>query len=535
MNCTTVWGRRVAAVTLVFTVLGIGGSMSFGDTPPPTPDSDVLGHLRSAETTGSDALLVGAPVQIGTEHPAEISLPVSVFALRSDRPVTVRSIRVAGPDGKTRASTRPNKTLTPVTDVARTGEDALALLADRDRHRARAFLARGIPQPRVSVPVGDLSLEDGVTTTFTVTASLDVAGEPTTLVMPLAATVAMIPSATYWGSGDGHVHSSTWSDGWDTLSWQVGDAKVAGHKWIVMTDHWRGIWAKSGRGNANWGLYQNDCSAMQVRYGIPVLPGVEIMSAGNQGHSLGYALSATKVPPRDDYLAPAQVIDALGAHTPGTSFSVVAHPYSVMADVWGDWRAKGFRAIELMSQERQATPATEQRWFALLRAGMAAKIAAGSGGAFVVGVANTDSHLTWQRPGQAGVTWIRSTVSPLTRDAVYGAIRSGAVSASGREDLGYFTLNGVQQGGVAIASSTTSLKFSITQKPVTGRKCTEVSIRDSNGAVVWSVSNPTTTTLAKTLPAPPADTFYVVKMVFAKTGDTDYSHVWCNPVFVDRR
>jgi hypothetical protein len=35
--------------------------------------------------------------------------------------------------------------------------------------------------------------------------------------------------------------------------------------------------------------------------------------------------------------------------------------------------------------------------------------------------------------------------------------------------------------------------------------------------------------------APSSDTFHVVKMVFAKTDDSDCSHVWCNPVFVDRR
>lgn len=86
-----------------------------------------------------------------------------------------------------------------------------------------------------------------------------------------------------------------------------------------------------------------------------------------------------------------------------------------------------------------------------------------------------------------------------------------------------------------VAHSTTTLAFSITQRPVTGRKCTEISIRDRNNAVVWSVSNPTSTTYTRSIAAPSSDTFYVVKMVFAKTNDTDYSHVWCNPVFVDRR
>ncbi len=294
---------------------------------------------------------------------------------------------------------------------------------------------------------------------------------------------------------------------------QVSSARALGHKWIAMTDHWKGIWAVAGRGNANWALYRADCSAKETASQIPVLPGTELMAAANRGHALAYALDGSKVPPRDDYLVPSALVSAINAHTPGSSYAVICHPFSATADRWGDWRATAFRAIELMSQERQATAETQAKWFELLRAGLPARIA---GGPFVVGVANSDAHAPWQRPGEAGITWIRSTVSPLSRVAVWNAIRSGAVSASGRGDIGYFTLNGVQQGGIVGATAATSLVFNITGRPVTGRKCTEVSIRNVSNGVVWSLANPGPN-VTKTLPAPSADTFYVVKMVFAST------------------
>jgi len=261
-----------------------------------------------------------------------------------------------------------------------------------------------------------------------------------------------------------------------------------------------------------------------------VLPGVELMTAADKGHALGYALSRSVVPPRDEYWTPQELITKINAHTSGTSYAVIAHPYK--AEPWGDWTVTGFRAIELMSNERQASASTQSKWFELLRGNISGVI---GGGRFVVGMASTDAHLMWEWPGGNGMNWARSTTSPLTRTAVWDAIRSGRVSASGRKGLGYFTLNSVQQGGLIVAYSSTTLTFSMTQQPVTGRKCTEISIRDKNNAVVWSVSNPTSTTYTKSIAAPSSDTFYVVKMVFAKTDNSDYSHVWCDPVFVDRR
>jgi hypothetical protein len=520
------------AITLVCLATTAAAAVGLGAPSPARPDPDVLSRLRVAASARSQALLVGANVTVGVVRPKTVPLSLAAFATGKRR-LKIRTLRVAGPDGVTHIEIQPQAELrAPAVPIAPTPDaraTMLARLADRDAKRAAALLREGYVAPRVDVPVADLALEDGSTTTVLVTAEFESDASVETATLPLTVSVAAIPVQSPWAAGDGHVHDSNWSDGWDSLATQVSDAKAAGHKWIVVTDHWKGIYAVGGRANANWQLYRDECMAKEAAYGIRVLPGTEIMSAGSGGHALAYALDGTSVPPRDEYYAPSALVNAIWAHTPGASYAVVAHPYSATLP-WTGWSASGFRAIELMSQERQASVSTQNKWFALLRAGLSARIA---GGPFVVGVANTDAHLPWQRPGEAGVTWIRSGL--YTRTAVWNQIAAGAASASGREDLGFFSINGVQQGGVVTAYSSTTLTFSITQKPVTGRKCTEISIRNSNNAVVWSVSSPKATTYAKSLPTPSADTFYLVKMVFSKTNDTDYSHVWCNPVFLDRR
>lgn len=527
--------RRCHVMALVLvSVLGLTMAASgHAASAPADPDPETLSRLRWAETPGGEALLVGTDIEVGAERPERVFLPVILFANDAARAVAVRELTVKGSDGKVRASTRPGKRLAGVQDLAESRADVLARLADRDQERAVGLARRGFAAFKDGIPVSDLELTDGTTTTFTVRATLDVGGTEETIILPLEVTIAALPTQTYWHGGDGHVHSSTWSDGGFTLDSQVSAAKNDGQKFIIMTDHWGGIWKVANRGNANWALYHDDCTAKQNAHGIPVLPGVEIKTAAGKGHALGYALSRSTVPPREEYWTPQELITKINAHTSGTSYAVIPHPYGGGSGFygWGDWTATGFRAIELMSNERQASASTQSKWFELLRGNIPGVI---GGGRFAVGTAGTDTHLL-ARPGGNGMNWVRSTTSPLTRTAVWDAVRLGRVSASGRKDLGFFTLNSAQQGSVVIADSTTTLTFSMTQKPVTGRKCTEISIRDKNNGVVWSVSNPTSTTYTKSITAPSSDTFYVVKMVFAKTDNSDYSHVWCNPVFVDRR
>jgi len=508
-----------------------GGAPGHGAPNPAGPDRETLAYLRATQTPAGEALLVGRPVTLGAPHPDRIHLPVLVFNLGSGRPVTVRELRVSGPDGTVLATERPRTRLAAVADVPTSRAAVLARVADHDSGRAAAFAKRALVAFGDGIPARALALADGAETTLTVRATLDVAGERSVLTLPLRVTVAALPSVASWHAGDGHVHSSTWSDGLYSLDAQASRAKSDGQAFVIMTDHWKGIWSTKNRGNANWGLYHDECASTQVRRGLPVLPGVEVMSVSRQGHALGYALGRAAVPPRDEYWKPADLLSGIESHTPGTSFAVVAHPFQPWPNTpWADWTADRFRAIELMSNERVASDRTIDAWFAELRSGVPGVIA---GGRFVVGMANTDDH--FNSPGGNGMNWIRSTARPLTTAALWDALRLGRVSASGRKDLGYFTLNGVQQGGVVAATATTRISFTIVQRPVTGRTCTEVSIRDRNNAVVWSAINPSTSVLTTTLAVPAADTFYVVKMDFARSDRTEPSHVWCNPVFVDRK
>ncbi|HZD59223.1 MAG TPA: hypothetical protein VE439_02060, partial [Anaerolineae bacterium] len=102
------------------------------------------------------------------------------------------------------------------------------------------------------------------------------------------------------------------------------------------------------------------------------------------------------------------------------------------------------------------------------------------------------------------------------------------------KDLGVFTINNANQGSVVKVSGSGMLTFKLIQQPVTARKCTQITIRDKNNTIIKTISNPTARAITWTTSAPTSDTFYVVKFVFAKTYNTDYSHVWANPIFVDR-
>jgi len=78
-----------------------------------------------------------------------------------------------------------------------------------------------------------------------------------------------------------------------------------------------------------------------------------------------------------------------------------------------------------------------------------------------------------------------------------------------------------------------SLKFTMVQKPVTGRKCTRITVFNKDQVVVYSVTNPASSEVYWTTVAPSADIFYVVKFEFANADGSDTSEVWANPVFVD--
>ena len=517
------WKGRFAAFVLAAALSLFMAPACLAATAP-DPDAAALAHLRTAASAGGDVLLVAPTIELGTVSPGVITVPVFVFDMGRAAQVTLKQLSIAGPDGTTLAVVRPGKALRPISDMAGTKAQVLARLADSRERPARRFLDRS-SQIVLAVPAGDLQLRDGSTSTLVATAVVAVGAQETTVALPLAVTVAALPSETDWGAGDGHVHSNTWSVGSYTIAQRAVQAVSTGQKWLIMTDHWDWIQERPTDDLADWALYAADCATQQAAYGIPVLPGLEIAALLNKSHTLAYGLNTSVLPPADEAYAAATLVDRINAQNPGTSFAVAAHPY-LSGMGYEDFTA-AFRAIEIISNSATSNSSAVTKWFELLNNAVDKRIA---GGSFPVGVGNSDAHTAYT--GVNGLTWLRSPQG-FGPTGVLEALKSGDVTASGRGDLGYFTLNGVEQGGVLPVYPTTSLKLSITQRPRTGRMCTRISVRNRNNAEIWYVANPTQTTYTASVPQPTNDTFRVVTMTFANTDGTDVSNVWCNPVFLD--
>lgn len=78
------------------------------------------------------------------------------------------------------------------------------------------------------------------------------------------------------------------------------------------------------------------------------------------------------------------------------------------------------------------------------------------------------------------------------------------------------------------------MSFWISQEPVYGRRCDEITIRNKDNTVLRTFKNPSSDIFWTTTAPSTDDTFYVVKFVFSERGQAGtYSHVWANPVFVD--
>jgi hypothetical protein len=225
--------------------------------------------------------------------------------------------------------------------------------------------------------------------------------------------------------------------------------------------------------------------------------------------------------------SPQGLIDEVNNHDYPNSFAILAHPYG--SPKWPDWSVSRFRGMELMSNEHTAKAKTINKWFEQLRNGMADTF---EGKGFVVGLANTDAHNSMD-PGDAGFTWLHiGNYSNSNRGAVWNAIKKGRASASGMKDLGVFSINGALQGSVVKVVESGTLDFKLIQQPVSGRKCTEITIRDKDNKVVKRIKNPKTKVTSVSLPVETEATFYVVKYIFCSKSGKDYSHVWANPIFV---
>lgn len=302
-----------------------------------------------------------------------------------------------------------------------------------------------------------------------------------------------------------------------------------GFKWLIITDHQGGI-------DGNWssaGGYVSQCNMVQAARGIPICPGAEIATTNPPDeHALAYALSETAATiPTNQALAPANLTKAINDHNSPYSYPVIAHPFGGYPwTTWDSTTLQYVKTMELMTGEAVASPSTITKWFELLRTCLPRKI---GGGASIVGIGTSDCH-NFQDPGYLGFTWAFTTAyGTANRTAIWDAIRSGAVSVSGRKDLGCFSVNSYAQGSVLRLSPGTALTFRLIQQPVTGRKCSLITVYDQWQNVLTTISNPANTETVWSTTSPAADGFYVVKFNFLATDGTLASEDWANPVFID--
>ncbi|HZD59558.1 MAG TPA: hypothetical protein VE439_03755, partial [Anaerolineae bacterium] len=404
--------------------------------------------LASNETPEGVALLATRKeITIYHEEPKELSLPVVAINRTNSPSLKLKEITVSDASGTVRAQLAPDADLAGVRDIAPTKDAVLAALVEDDTELNRKLFMRSYVRPDIKVSLDGLSLKYGDSIRLFTTAAFEIGKKNFTTTAEFLVTIAALPSRTNWFGGDGHVHSD-WSDAYFvTIDNRVRYAANNGFGWIAITDH-----ENLMTSNGGWSKYIGACNGAQSKYGIPVLPGGEVSSVliqGNpssatQGHVLGYWLSLTKTSiPKNSWYTPQNLINEVNNHNPGYSYPVIAHPYGYLS--WRNWNVTGFRAMELLSNERQAKTETINKWFELLRAGLSSKIA---GGSFIVGTGNTDAH-NFMAPGDGGFTWLYSeTYSPTNRGGIWAAIKAGRVSASGRKDLGIFTISNANQGSV---------------------------------------------------------------------------------------
>ncbi|MEW6174029.1 MAG: vWA domain-containing protein, partial [Bacillota bacterium] len=175
------------------------------------------------------------------------------------------------------------------------------------------------------------------------------------------------------------------------------------------------------------------------------------------------------------------------------------------------------------------------QWFGILRRGLSSTLSTGK---FVVGLGNSDRHYSILEPEDITCNWIYTTsYSPGDRNAVWDAIRSGRASASGRGDLGCFSINNVPQGGIIRINSGETLQWKLVQKPFQhqygGRKCTKITVYDMDQNVVKTFENPASEEIYFNTTTSWQDNFYVVKFEFDYESGNGYGEVWTNPIFIN--
>lgn len=375
------------------------------------------GHLQhKIVKIGENKVIVIVPKQITIhkEYPEEVQVPFAVFNLSGKGKVKLRKITI---NKNTKPTLIPvDISLEPISRGKRADEqEILEALELDDADQMKSYINNGYVK-RIPVDVKELHLTDGESTTITVNTLLESSDINFEITMQTPVTVASMSTEVYWYGGDGHVHTKEVVPH-DSITGRANYARNNGLRWLIITDH-SDVITRGILGYGGWLPYVQECDSVQKNIwniwgntypSFAIAPGFEVTSVDTRGNAtgdlLGYALDEVKTSiPENKQFSGQSLISQINTHFSPFSYSIIAHPYHSQESLnWDDWGATGFRAIELLSNEKlaQEDPGrTIDRWFSLLRDGLTDTL---SGGRFVVGLGGTDAH--FQGPGDNGMSW----------------------------------------------------------------------------------------------------------------------------------
>jgi hypothetical protein len=465
-------------------------------------------------------LLAIAPpvVETFSAPPKTVSVPLFIWVNRGHGYVQNCALNLLGLEQRLNLNTR-------VSALDMEASEVFETLDGQDEANLNRLVSRGA-YAELALDISSLKVPPGKTGLARVTVDAAIDGRPVRTHLRIAYRALELPKHEGWYGGDCHTHSSWSPDVWlIPLGERARYAKENGFGFLVMSDHSSGVTDWSGPDG-----YVAQCSQAQSLSGIPILPALEIQ-AQDGGHYLAYSLKPeSRQYPVDDQYSCRDLVRAVLRHDYPRSYGLIAHPFAARSP-WGDWSAAGFAGFELMNRRRTVERTTVEAWFGLLRTGLSHTMATGE---FSVAVGGSDSHNLMQ-PGSRGFTWAYiPDYGGQDRRKVWEAIRRGRTSVSGAKDLAFFTVDGQTQGSVLKKRPAESLEFCFRYLPVTGRRCTQITLLGKDLRPVFEASRPTGNELRWTMPSSDrdaGDTFYVAAFTF-KEGLRDVSEVWTNPVFV---
>jgi hypothetical protein len=310
-----------------------------------------------------------------------------------------------------------------------------------------------------------------------------------------------------WLKGDNHLHTRH-SDGSGTPTQTANAAKSLGYGFATLTDH------NTTAGNAEMESQSNSSFV-----GL----GGEEVTRGD-GHYLAFGITSTVSAGG----TPQQMIDAVNANNPGTSFGYIAHPMWSTAMTqggdweWHDWSVTGYAGLEVWNAyyphnyDTDYTLAAFSKWDELNRAGR-----------HLYGMTNSDAHSS--NVGNAsgsslGLGYGFNVVyAELSKASILAALKNGRFYGSNGPSID-FVIDGVMMGGDAPAPGGVVGRISLSASD--SANITSVTLL-KNGAVLQSFT-PNSTSWSTTLSnvsATPGD-------FFRMTVEGPDRFAYSNPIFI---